>query len=182
MSTRTATSKVDAGTTFPTRNDLPAENRTKLISLLNQQVADTFDLMSQTKFAHWNVKGPQFIALHKLFDTLAHRFDLGDRRVVSRAETLIQVAQLGLRRRQALSEFGRLPRRDVVKRITDEAHDPPSQEHHPGCGRQQTGGAIGRWGVLRGRSRGAGTHGWTFFDVSELFAMGDGETGKEHLC
>ncbi len=61
---------------FPTRNDLPAETRTKLVALLNQQLADSIDLYSQTKHAHWNVKGPTFIALHELFDKLAE--DLED--------------------------------------------------------------------------------------------------------
>ncbi len=56
---------------FDTRNDLPAKARNKMIALLNQQLADTFDLMSQTKQAHWNVKGPQFIALHEMFDDFA---------------------------------------------------------------------------------------------------------------
>jgi starvation-inducible DNA-binding protein len=42
-----------------------------MIALLNQQLADTFDLLSQAKQAHWNVKGPEFIALHDLFDKLA---------------------------------------------------------------------------------------------------------------
>lgn len=56
---------------FPTRIDLPTESRTKLIALLNQQLADTTDLYTQTKHAHWNVKGPNFIALHELFDKLA---------------------------------------------------------------------------------------------------------------
>jgi starvation-inducible DNA-binding protein len=56
---------------FNTRLDLPADNREKLIALLNQQLADSFDLLSQTKQAHWNVKGMQFISLHKLFDELA---------------------------------------------------------------------------------------------------------------
>jgi starvation-inducible DNA-binding protein len=51
--------------------DIPAESRDKLIALLNQQLADTFDLMSQTKEAHWNVKGPNFYQLHELFDELA---------------------------------------------------------------------------------------------------------------
>ncbi|VTU00365.1 ferritin dps family protein : Ferritin Dps family protein OS=Chloroflexus aggregans (strain MD-66 / DSM 9485) GN=Cagg_3484 PE=3 SV=1: Ferritin [Gemmataceae bacterium] len=58
-------------TPFPTRIDIPADRRDKVVALLNQQLADTFDLYSQTKFAHWNVKGPHFIALHKLFDELA---------------------------------------------------------------------------------------------------------------
>lgn len=56
---------------FETRNDLGQEARQKIIDLLNQHLADTFDLMSQTKQAHWNVKGPHFIGLHELFDVLA---------------------------------------------------------------------------------------------------------------
>jgi starvation-inducible DNA-binding protein len=56
---------------FKTRNDLSAKGREEMIALLNRQLADTFDLMSQTKQAHWNVKGPQFFQLHGLFDRLA---------------------------------------------------------------------------------------------------------------
>ena len=51
--------------------DLDAETREQVITLLNQQLADTFDLYSQTKQAHWNVKGAQFFQLHELFDKLA---------------------------------------------------------------------------------------------------------------
>lgn len=51
--------------------DLDSETREQIVTLLNQQLADTFDLYSQTKQAHWNVKGPHFIQLHELFDTLA---------------------------------------------------------------------------------------------------------------
>jgi starvation-inducible DNA-binding protein len=57
--------------TFPTKNDLGPDIREKAIALLNQHLADTFDLYSQTKQAHWNVKGLQFQQLHELFDTLA---------------------------------------------------------------------------------------------------------------
>ncbi|HET7631099.1 MAG TPA: DNA starvation/stationary phase protection protein Dps [Gemmatimonadaceae bacterium] len=60
-----------AKTAFPTRIDLPSTTRTQTITLLNQQLADVLDLSSQTKQAHWNVKGAQFIALHELFDKLA---------------------------------------------------------------------------------------------------------------
>lgn len=42
-----------------------------MIALLNQQLADTFDLQGQIKQAHWNVKGPQFQQLHELFENLA---------------------------------------------------------------------------------------------------------------
>ena len=51
--------------------DLDAETREQIVPLLNQQLADTFDLYSQTKQAHWNVKGAQFFQLHELFDKLA---------------------------------------------------------------------------------------------------------------
>ena len=56
---------------MPTSNDLSAETREKAVQLLNQHLADTADLYSQTKQAHWNVKGMQFIQLHELFDSLA---------------------------------------------------------------------------------------------------------------
>jgi starvation-inducible DNA-binding protein len=42
-------------------------------ALLDQQLADAFDLMSQVKQAHWNVKGNDFWQLHKLFDEVAAR-------------------------------------------------------------------------------------------------------------
>jgi starvation-inducible DNA-binding protein len=55
---------------FPTKNDLPAETRAKVAELLNRRLADCIDLQTQCKQAHWNVKGPQFIGLHKLFDDI----------------------------------------------------------------------------------------------------------------
>ena len=57
--------------TFRTRNNLPQETRQQMIALLNQHLADTSDLYSQTKQAHWNVRGPEFFQLHELFDQLA---------------------------------------------------------------------------------------------------------------
>jgi starvation-inducible DNA-binding protein len=56
---------------FVTRNDLTNRIRETMVQLLNQQLADTFDLYSQVKQAHWNVKGMHFIQLHLLFDDLA---------------------------------------------------------------------------------------------------------------
>lgn len=54
-----------------TKNSLSLEVRTKIAALLNQTLADLSDLYSQTKYAHWNVRGSHFISLHKLFDELA---------------------------------------------------------------------------------------------------------------
>jgi starvation-inducible DNA-binding protein len=56
---------------FDTKNDLPAGKRSKAVTVLNARLADAIDLSLQTKHAHWNVKGPNFIALHELFDKLA---------------------------------------------------------------------------------------------------------------
>ena len=55
---------------FKTKNDLPEATRVQAVELLNARLADCIDLQTQTKQAHWNVKGPEFIALHKLFDEI----------------------------------------------------------------------------------------------------------------
>lgn len=60
---------------YETRNDLPQDARSKMVRLLNARLADAIDLRTQMKVAHWNVKGPQFIALHKLFDDVAADVD-----------------------------------------------------------------------------------------------------------
>jgi len=60
----------DATRLYPTKNDLPEAKRVEAIGLLNQRLAESIDLQTQCKQAHWNVKGPTFIALHKLFDEI----------------------------------------------------------------------------------------------------------------
>jgi starvation-inducible DNA-binding protein len=58
-----------------TRNDLPDNTRKAMIALLNARLADAIDLRLSIKQAHWNVKGPTFIALHELFDQIQARVD-----------------------------------------------------------------------------------------------------------
>jgi starvation-inducible DNA-binding protein len=53
-----------------TKNDLSETTRAKIIELCNSRLADAIDLQTQCKYAHWNVKGPNFIALHELFDKI----------------------------------------------------------------------------------------------------------------
>ena len=84
---------------YRTKNDLPAPTRADVIVLLNARLADSVDLMHQAKQAHWNVKGPSFIALHTLFDAVVDAaedsMDLLAERVVQlggTAEGTIQVA------------------------------------------------------------------------------------------
>ena len=56
---------------YETENGLPKDRRTELNTLMNQRLADAVDLQLQMKQAHWNVKGPSFIALHELFDKVS---------------------------------------------------------------------------------------------------------------
>jgi starvation-inducible DNA-binding protein len=60
---------------YETRNDLPPDVRTAVVELLNSRLADAIDLGTQAKQAHWNVKGPNFIALHELFDQVAEHIE-----------------------------------------------------------------------------------------------------------
>jgi starvation-inducible DNA-binding protein len=53
---------------YTTRNDLPETTRSRIVELLNRRLADAVDLATQVKVGHWNVKGANFIGLHKLFD------------------------------------------------------------------------------------------------------------------
>jgi starvation-inducible DNA-binding protein len=56
---------------YPTRIDLATDVRESVVPILNQSLAATLDLKTQTKQAHWNVKGKDFYQLHELFDELA---------------------------------------------------------------------------------------------------------------
>ena len=57
--------------TYPSSIGVPENNRQALISLLNLRLADSADVHSQVKWAHWNVKGKDFYQLHLLFDSIA---------------------------------------------------------------------------------------------------------------
>ena len=72
----------------PTKNDLSEKVRRKMIETLGDRLADATDLMLQTTQAHWNVKGPSFIALHELFDKIN---DAAEEWVDLIAERIIQL-------------------------------------------------------------------------------------------
>ena len=55
----------------PTHNTLSEKIRTQSVALLNKHLAAAIDLHGQLKQAHWNVRGPTFRAIHKLFDDVA---------------------------------------------------------------------------------------------------------------
>jgi starvation-inducible DNA-binding protein len=75
-------------TRFHTRIDIEESVRVQEIDLLNQHLADLFDLYSQTKQAHWNVRGIHFQQLHELFDKLAEPLPDYIDMVAERANTL----------------------------------------------------------------------------------------------
>jgi len=93
---------------YKTRNDLSANIREQSIALLQKRLSDAVDLFTQIKQAHWNVKGPNFIALHELFDAIAQiaedQSDLLAERITAlggRADGTARVAA----KQSALAEF-----------------------------------------------------------------------------
>jgi len=56
---------------YKTGNDISQSQRLEINAILNQRLASAVDLQMQMKQAHWNVKGPNFIGLHELFDKIA---------------------------------------------------------------------------------------------------------------
>jgi len=84
---------------FHTKNTIPEKVRVQMETMLQDRLADSVDLQTQAKQAHWNVKGPSFIGLHLLFDQIAEESekypDLIAERIVQFggvAEATIQVA------------------------------------------------------------------------------------------
>jgi starvation-inducible DNA-binding protein len=73
---------------FKSPSLLPAEARRTLAETLNARLADGLDLHSQIKVAHWNVKGPQFAALHALFESFAVNLAAHNDALAERAVTL----------------------------------------------------------------------------------------------
>lgn len=71
-----------------TKIDISKETREQIIGLLNARLADSLDLKSQAKQAHWNVKGPHFIALHELFDQVATEVEAFTDLIAERVTTL----------------------------------------------------------------------------------------------
>lgn len=93
---------------FSTKNDLSEGVRARAIELLNARLADAVDLQTQTKQAHWNVKGTNFIALYELFDKINEDVEDYVDEIAERAVQLGGVAQGTARtvaKRSSLAEY-----------------------------------------------------------------------------
>jgi len=85
----------------PTKNDLPANAKSAMIALMNEMLAVTIDLSLVTKQAHWNIKGPHFIAIHEMLDDFRENLD---EHVDTIAERIAQLGGAALGTVQTVSE------------------------------------------------------------------------------
>ena len=73
---------------YRTANTLPEQIRSRSVDLLNRHLAAAIDLHAQAKQAHWNVRGPTFIAIHELLDKVADAVEEYSDKIAERAGTL----------------------------------------------------------------------------------------------
>jgi starvation-inducible DNA-binding protein len=90
---------------YPTGNDLKSNSKKVSIEILNARLADGIDLALLTKQAHWNIKGPQFIALHEMIDGFRTEVDT---HVDTMAERVVQLGGTALGTTQAVGKASTL--------------------------------------------------------------------------
>jgi starvation-inducible DNA-binding protein len=91
---------------YKTANDLSSNAKSVSIALLNARLADSIDLALLTKQAHWNIKGPNFIALHEMIDSF--RTEL-DGHIDTMAERVVQLGGIALGTTQNVAKGTTLP-------------------------------------------------------------------------
>ena len=85
---------------------IPSNTKSEMIALLNARLADAIDLALITKQAHWNLKGPTFIAVHEFLDEV--RDDV-DEHVDIIAERVAQLDGIALGTIQTVAKATSLP-------------------------------------------------------------------------
>src|SRR5260370_11399887 len=120
---------------------VPEANRQAIIALLNARLADSVDLRSQVKWAHWNVKGLHFIQLHELFDSVAEHLEeqtdtIAERLValggVANGTTREAAAKSGLKEADLTAVDGASQLKWLFPNIAPPAHTPPPSVPQPG--------------------------------------------------
>jgi starvation-inducible DNA-binding protein len=91
---------------YKTLNDLSSNAKAVSVRVLNARLADAIDLALLTKQAHWNIKGPQFIALHEMIDGFRTEIDT---HVDTIAERIVQLGGTALGTSQAVTSASTLP-------------------------------------------------------------------------
>jgi starvation-inducible DNA-binding protein len=87
-------------------SQIPEAVRKTLCDALRAVLTDGLDLHSQIKVAHWNIKGPQFAALHPLFDTFATDLAVHNDTI---AERILTLGGLAVGTTRHVAKASRLP-------------------------------------------------------------------------
>lgn len=85
---------------------LKANAKSAVIDILNARLADAIDLALVTKQAHWNLKGPNFIAVHEMLDPMRTQLDA---HVDTIAERIAQLDGIALGTSQIVAKSSKLP-------------------------------------------------------------------------
>jgi starvation-inducible DNA-binding protein len=88
---------------YKSPSHLPDVARAAISHTLVDRLSDGLELHTQLKLAHWNVRGPQFPALHPLFEQFAIQLAAHNDAIAERAVTLGGRAQVA--RHTRLAEF-----------------------------------------------------------------------------
>ncbi|HTZ69392.1 MAG TPA: DNA starvation/stationary phase protection protein Dps [Acetobacteraceae bacterium] len=89
-----------------TRNSVPSNAKSVALALLNARLLDGIDLALATKQAHWNLKGPQFIAIHEMLDGFRDELDEWNDTV---AERVVQLGGTATGTAQVVADASALP-------------------------------------------------------------------------